>query len=52
MSAPIPEHIIHVSGIQEPEMANLLINGLIKAGLPANPDQYCRLSNDEKISVE
>ena len=52
MPPPIPEHIIHVHGIQEPEMATLLINGLIKAGLPAQTDKYCRLSDDEKLSVE
>jgi adenylate cyclase len=52
LSAPIPEHVIHIHGIQEPEKADLLINGLIKAGLPSQPGQYCRLSNDEKLSVE
>jgi TolB-like protein len=50
--APSPEHIIHVNSIQKPEMADLLINGLIKAGFPAQPDNYSRLSNDEKLSVE
>ena len=50
--APIPEHIIHVNFIQTPEMADLLINGLIKAGLPAQPDSYSRLSEDEKLSIE
>ncbi len=49
---PIPEAIIHAYGIQKPEMADLLINGLIKAGLPAQPDSYCRLSEDEKLSVD
>ena len=52
MPPPIPEHIIHVYYIQIPEMADLLINGLIKAGLPAQPDSYCRLSEDEKLSIE
>ena len=33
-------------------MADLLINGLIKAGLPAQPNSYCRLSEDEKLSIE
>ncbi len=50
--APIPEHIIHVNTVQKPEMADLLINGLIKAGLPTKPDSYCRLSEDEKLSIE
>ena len=52
MPPPIPEYIIHVYGIQKPEMADLLINGLIKAGLPALPDSYCRLSENEKLSVD
>ena len=49
---PIPEHVIHVNGVQKPETADLLINGLIKAGLPAQPDHYSRLSDAEKLSVE
>jgi adenylate cyclase len=49
---PIPEHVIHVNVVQKPEMADLLINGLIKAGLPAQPDSYCRLSEYEKLSIE
>ncbi|MDH3837006.1 MAG: hypothetical protein OET57_09670, partial [Desulfobacteraceae bacterium] len=50
--APSPEHIIRDWGIQKPEMADLFINGLIKAGLPALPDSYCRLSESERLSIE
>jgi tetratricopeptide (TPR) repeat protein len=49
---PAPERIIHENSIKEPEMADLLINGLIKAGLPIMPDSYCRLSEAEKLSIE
>ena len=49
---PPPEVIIHDWGIQKPEMADLLINGLINAGLPALPDSYCRLSESERLSIE
>ncbi len=49
---PSPERIIRDWGIQKPEMADLFINGLIKAGLPALPDSYCRLSESERLSIE
>jgi TolB-like protein/class 3 adenylate cyclase len=49
---PPPEHIIYFEGIQKPEMADLLINGLMKAGLPAWPDSYSLLSETEKLSIE
>ncbi|MDX1738219.1 MAG: tetratricopeptide repeat protein, partial [Alphaproteobacteria bacterium] len=49
---PPPELIIRDWGIQNPEMADLLINGLMKVGLPAVPDSYCRLSESERLSIE
>jgi TolB-like protein len=49
---PSPEYIIFSEGIQKPEMADLLINGLMKAGLPGLPDSYCHLTEAEKLSIE
>jgi len=49
---PMPELVIHLYYIQKSENATLLINGLIKAGMPTQHDKYCRLSGDEKVSYE